>query len=202
MRARGLLAAALLGVGVISGCSQTGEQAQQGNGTNGSNGGRNGTEIGLTATARLYPTEGNEVTGVVTFTETGEGVRVVANLQGLSPGPHGFHVHEYGDCSALDAESAGGHFNPTGMVHGAPTDTVRHAGDLGNIEGMPDGTGHYEWVDPVIELRGENSIIGRAVVVHANPDDLSSQPAGNAGERLACGLIEVDRPQEVSEAPR
>jgi Cu-Zn family superoxide dismutase len=126
---------------------------------------------------------------------------VVANLQGLDPGTHGFHIHEYGDCSAPDAESAGGHFNPTGVTHGAPTDTVRHFGDLGNIEGMPDGSGHYEWVDPVIELTGENSIVGRAVIVHANPDDLSSQPAGNAGDRLACGLIEVERRPEVSEAP-
>ncbi len=169
-------------------CSGNTNQTAQQNGA-----GQNGENTGITAQADLEPTAGNEAQGVVTFTETPEGVRIVANLRGLPPGRHGFHVHEFGDCSAPDAESAGGHFNPTNQPHGAPADIQRHDGDLGNIDAGPDGTAHFEWVDPVMELTGENSIVGRSVIVHAAPDDLTSQPSGNAGARLACGTIRIEQ---------
>ncbi len=143
------------------------------------------------ATAVLYPTKDSGVHGVVMFTRQGSGVLVAADVQGLSPGKHGFHIHEYGDCSALDAGSAGGHFNPTGKPHGAPADRERHAGDLGNISADTQGRARHESADKNISFDGPASIIGRAVVVHADPDDLKSQPAGNSGARVACGVIGI-----------
>lgn len=150
---------------------------------------------GSRAEAVLKPTKGNQATGTVTFQETAQGVRIVAELKNLSPGKHGFHVHEKGDCSAPDAESAGGHFASGGHPHGAPENPPdkRHAGDMGNIEAGKDGRARYERVDTVMRLRGQDSIVGRAVVVHAGPDDLTSQPSGNSGPRVACGVIEAVR---------
>lgn len=139
----------------------------------------------------LHPTEGNEVKGVVTFTKTASGVDVVADLEGLTPGSHGFHIHEYGDISAPDGTSAGGHYNPEGMDHGGPSDTERHVGDLGNIVAGDDGTAHLELNDTKIKLNGEHSIIGRGIIVHAGEDDLTSQPTGAAGARVAAGVIGV-----------
>ena len=139
----------------------------------------------------LHPTEGNDVKGIVTFTREGNMIKVVADVSGLTPGKHGFHIHEFGDCSAPDGSSAGGHFNPTGMHHGAPTDMDRHVGDLGNIEADVNGNAHYEWSDSVISFSGIKSIIGHAVVVHGGADDLKSQPSGAAGPRVACGVIGI-----------
>lgn len=139
----------------------------------------------------LHPTEGNDVTGTVKFTRTETGVRIVADVSGLSEGKHGFHIHELGDCTAPDGTSAGGHYNPTGEKHGGPDDAERHVGDLGNIMADADGNAGYERVDNVIELNGEHSIIGRAVIIHAGEDDLESQPTGAAGARLACGVIGI-----------
>ena len=139
----------------------------------------------------LQPTEGNEVTGTVTFTKEGDGVKIVADLNGLTPGKHGFHVHQYGDISGLDGKSAGGHFNPENMKHGGPNDLDRHVGDLGNVEAGGDGTAHYERVDKVISLSGKHSVIGRAIIVHAGEDDLTSQPTGDAGSRVAYGVIGI-----------
>lgn len=141
--------------------------------------------------AVLHPTEGNKASGTVTFEKTGEGVKVTADLKGLSEGKHGFHIHEFGDCSAIDGGSAGGHFNPTNKNHGAPEDAERHIGDLGNIEAGADGMASYSRVDSVLTLSGENSILGRAVIVHAGEDDLTSQPTGDAGARAACGVIGI-----------
>ncbi|MEW6734825.1 MAG: superoxide dismutase family protein [Acidobacteriota bacterium] len=143
------------------------------------------------AIAVLTPTPGNQVRGIVTFTKTGDKVRMVAELEGLPAGAHGFHIHEYGDCSAADANSAGNHFNPAGKPHSAPTAEQRHLGDLGNIQADASGHARLEWNDPVIKLEGPNSIIGRSVVVHAKADDLKSQPSGEAGARVACGAIGV-----------
>lgn len=145
------------------------------------------------AVAELKPAEGSSVTGTVTFFPQNGALRVVADIEGLEPGMHGFHIHETGDCSAPDASSAGGHFNPDNAPHGAPENppAQRHLGDLGNLEADADGKAHYERVDPVISLAGPNSIAGKAVIVHAQPDDLSSQPTGNAGPRLACGVVLV-----------
>jgi superoxide dismutase, Cu-Zn family len=143
------------------------------------------------AIALLYPAKDKTVKGVVTFTQTENGVKVVAHLEGLTPGKHGFHVHEFGDCSAPDLMSTGGHFNPTQMAHGAPTDAARHSGDLGNIVADEKGIAELEWVDPVMKLSGPNSIIGHAVIVHMKEDDMKTQPTGNAGAREACGVIGI-----------
>lgn len=145
------------------------------------------------AVAELKPTEGNHVTGNVTFIAHNGALRVVAEIEGLAPGLHGFHIHETGDCSAPDASSAGGHFNPDNTPHGAPENppAQRHAGDLGNLEANAEGKAHYEIVDQVLSLGGPNSIVGKSVIVHAQPDDLSTQPTGNSGPRLACGVIQV-----------
>lgn len=145
------------------------------------------------AVARLEPTEGNTASGVVTFEQMNGTVRIVADISGLEPGAHGFHIHETGDCSAPDATSAGGHFNPQGYQHGAPDDAEHHAGDLGNIEASEDGTAHLELeVDYLTLTSGETSVMDKAVIVHSDPDDFTSQPTGNAGSRLACGVIETD----------
>ena len=139
----------------------------------------------------LHPTEGNNVSGTVTFTQTGDGVQVSADVQGLTPGKHGFHVHQYGDCSAPDGTSAGGHFNPEDKDHGGPHADVRHVGDLGNLEAGDNGSAQYQYTDSLISLNGPHSIVGRAIIVHAGEDDLTSQPTGNAGARVACGVIGV-----------
>ncbi len=146
------------------------------------------------AVAVLHPTEGSQVEGVVHFTKTGAGIRIEATVSGLTPGRHGFHIHMWGDCSAPDATSAGGHFNPTGQSHGAPDSPTRHVGDLGNLEAGENGLASYSRVDTVVAFSGPRSIIGRAVIVHAAEDDLASQPTGNAGGRLACGVIGIATP--------
>jgi Cu-Zn family superoxide dismutase len=143
------------------------------------------------AVAQLHPLEGSGVSGTVTFAQVEGGVKVSAKLSGLTPGAHGFHIHEFGDCSAPDGTSAGGHFNPTGEPHGAPTDAHRHAGDMGNITAAADGTASLEYVDSHVSFDGATSILGRGVIVHAKADDLKTQPTGNAGGRVACGVIGV-----------
>ncbi len=141
------------------------------------------------ALAVVRPTQGNAVAGDVTFTHASDGLRVSVHLTGLTPGAHGFHVHEYGDCSAPDGMSAGGHFNPKGSLHGGPAASARHAGDFGNVEADAQGVVTLEYTDRLAALSGENSILGRGVIVHAKPDDLTTQPTGNAGGRLACGVV-------------
>lgn len=145
-----------------------------------------------TAKCVLYPTQGNQATGHVSFTAVSGGVHIVADLEGLTPGDHGFHIHEFGDCSAPDASSAGGHFNPSKKPHGSPNTVERHAGDLGNITADANGKAHYDRIDEVIELNGENTIIGRSIIVHAKADDFTTQPTGNSGSRVACGVIEAE----------
>src|SRR5205823_14101391 len=130
-------------------------------------------------------------TGSVTFTQSGGVVKVVADIAGLTPGKHGFHIHEFGDCFSSDGNSAGGHFNPTHKQHGAPDANDLHAGDLRNIEPDASGQAHLEWSDKVMKLSGADSIVGHAVIVHEKADDLKTQPTGNAGGRLACGVIGV-----------
>ncbi|RMG48838.1 MAG: superoxide dismutase family protein [Acidobacteria bacterium] len=146
------------------------------------------------AIAVVHPTKGYDVHGVVTFTQTPDGIRVVADIQNLEPGAHGFHIHEFGDCSAEDGTSAGGHFNPTGMPHGGRNAEKRHVGDLGNITADASGRAKVEFVDAHLSFEGPNSIIGRAVIIHAGADDLKSQPSGAAGPRVACGVIGIAKP--------
>ncbi len=142
------------------------------------------------AVAVLYPTKGSEVKGTVTFTAVSGGVHVQATVHGLTDGPHGFHIHEFGDTSSADGTAAGGHFNPMKEPHAAPTSPMRHVGDLGNIESK-DGVATVDMIDPALGFMGANSIIGRGVVVHEKADDLKTQPTGNAGGRLAVGVIGV-----------
>src|SRR5947209_10641130 len=143
------------------------------------------------AVATLQPTKGNTVTGTVSFTKVQGGVKVVADLTGLTPGEHGFHIHEKGDCSDPEAKSAGGHFNPGGMPHAGPKETKRHAGDFGNIEIKADGTGDLDMTSDMLTVKpGPNSVVGRAVVFHEKADDLKTQPTGNAGGRFGCGVIQ------------
>ena len=147
------------------------------------------------AVAVLHPTQGNSASGVVHFHAVPGGVHVKADLKGLSAGRHGFHVHEFGDCSSADGSAAGGHFNPASKPHGAPTDAARHAGDLCNVEAKADGTASLDWTDKDMKLDGPQGVGGHAVIVHAKADDLKTQPTGDAGGRLACGVIGVAKPE-------
>jgi len=146
------------------------------------------------AIAVLQSASGSNVAGTVTFSASGDNVKVVADIAGLTPGKHGFHIHEFGDCSDPKAASAGGHFNPAHKQHGAPDSSERHSGDLGNIEADASGKAHLEWTDSVMKLNGADSIVGHAVIVHEKADDLKTQPTGDAGGRLACGVIGIAKP--------
>jgi Cu-Zn family superoxide dismutase len=142
------------------------------------------------AAATLESKSGSKVTGTVLFEEKDGAVHVIADISGLEPGSHGFHIHEKGDCSSDDGKSAGGHFNPAGVDHAGPDAAKRHAGDLGNIEADKAGVAKHEAASNLFTLKaGETSVLGRAVVVHAKADDLKSQPSGAAGPRVACGVI-------------
>lgn len=144
------------------------------------------------ASATLAPQAGGTIQGEVRFTGNGEGVTIMAHIEGAPPGPHGLHVHETGDCSAADFTSAGGHFNPTDAPHGAPTDMERHAGDLGNVQVGGDGSAHVEMTSDMLSVGdGANSVVGRAVILHEKADDFVTQPTGAAGGRIACGVVEL-----------
>jgi superoxide dismutase, Cu-Zn family len=143
------------------------------------------------AIAVLHPTQGNKVQGTVSFAKEKDGIHIVASFDGLTPGLHGFHLHEYGDCSSPDANSAGGHFNPANMPHAGPTAEKRHAGDFGNIQADSSGHGRLTLVDPKLSFEGASSIIGRGVVVHAQTDDFTTQPTGASGPRVACGVVGI-----------
>jgi len=144
-----------------------------------------------TATATLEPRSGSNVRGTITFTQVGDVVRVTGEVTGHTKGPKGFHIHAMGDCSAHDAMSAGGHFNPTNSKHGGPYDPVKHAGDLGNITFNDAGAAKINFTvgDISVSKDQPNGIIGRALMVHAQVDDLKTDPTGNAGGRVACGVI-------------
>lgn len=144
----------------------------------------------VTAEATLASRADMTVSGMLMFSQEGDIVTVTAHIEGAPPGTHGLHIHAVGDCSSDDFKSAGGHFNPTDAPHGGPDDSERHAGDLGNIEVGDDGSGHLELTSDLITLgEGENSVIGRGVILHEKADDLVSQPTGAAGSRLACGVV-------------
>jgi Cu-Zn family superoxide dismutase len=143
------------------------------------------------AVAVLQPTQGNHVRGTVHFSRTKNGVKIETDITGLSAGKHGFHIHEFGDCAAPDGTSAGGHYNPENQPHAGPDQAKRHVGDLGNLVADNSGNAHYQRTDTQLTFDGRDSIIGRGVIVHAGEDDLVSQPSGNAGPRVACGVIGV-----------
>jgi len=174
---------ALLGLlGLLGGAPGCGPGADLGPGDLGATG---------RAVAVLHPTRGNEVRGVVRFAETGEGVQVVAEAAGLSEGPHAYHVHLYGDCTAPDGTSAGTHFNFVGSSKAPPEDIERITGNLGELVAGDDGRARHEARVELASLVGPKSIVGRSVVVHARGNDPDSPPIGSAGPRLACGVIGI-----------
>jgi Cu-Zn family superoxide dismutase len=146
------------------------------------------------AIAVLHATEGNSAHGIVTFMQQADGgVHVHGHISGLTPNAkHGFHIHQFGDCSSPDGKSAGGHYDPAGVGHhGEPSADQRHAGDLGNIQADADGNASLEATFWGLTIAGDtHPILGRGVIVHAAPDDYG-QPTGNAGARIACGVIGV-----------
>jgi Cu-Zn family superoxide dismutase len=143
-----------------------------------------------TATAVLQPKSGSTIQGSVNFSQNGSQVLVTGAFSGLKPNTaQGIHIHEKGDCSAMDATSAGGHYNPTNMQHGSTSAMAHHAGDMPNIMSDANGEASYKATLKDFTLVGDQSIIGRSVVVHRDPDDYKTQPAGNSGPRIGCGLI-------------
>jgi Cu-Zn family superoxide dismutase len=167
----GIVAAAV--AGLLAGCTMMGER-------------------GPSATAKLQPTKGNSTTGTATFVQQGDKVRVTASIAGLKPNQeHGFHIHDKGDCSSGDGMSAGGHYNPLARPHAHPSTPNRHAGDMPALKA--DGSGNAAFsaeLDVITVAEGPTSIVGRGLIVHAQPDDYTTQPTGNAGARLACGVIQ------------
>lgn len=150
---------------------------------------------GTTLGGAFQPKSGSKLSGTAKLTETPEGVKVTLAVEGISPGEHGAHVHEKGDCSAVDASSAGGHFNPAATVHGRAGSGAHHAGDMDNLVADAQGVARVDIHLQGVTLGGgaANDIAGRALVVHMAPDDYRSQPAGNSGARVACGVITVVR---------
>ena len=135
---------------------------------------------------------GAAVNGTVTFTDTGNGVAIEAHFTGLTPGKHGFHIHQGGECVG-DFASAGDHFNPGGHQHGGPDSTEAHEGDFGNLLAGADGTAMITMTSRHVTLdSGPSGIIGKTVLVHEKEDDLATQPSGNSGARIACGVIRLN----------
>jgi Cu-Zn family superoxide dismutase len=145
----------------------------------------------LRATAQLQPTKGNKTFGEATFDHVGDKVHVVIYVQGLKPGQeHGLHIHEVGDCGSGDGMSTKGHFNPFGKPHAHAGTPERHAGDLPALKAGKDGRAKVDvMLDIITVAPGLASIVGRGLIVHADPDDYTTQPTGNAGARIACGVI-------------
>jgi Cu-Zn family superoxide dismutase len=150
---------------------------------------------GMEATARLESRSGSKVTGKAEFHQLGTGgTRVEIWIENATPGVHGLHLHEKGDCSAPDAASAGPHFNPSGNPHAGPADAKHHNGDWGNIQIGADGKGKLELTSDMLTVApGPNSVVGKAVVFHEKADDLKTQPSGDAGGRFACGVVEAKK---------
>jgi len=142
------------------------------------------------ATASIEARSGSSLSGTADFVMHGEKLMITVSLEGAPPGPHAVHIHENGDCSAPDASSAGGHFNPGGHKHGSPDAPEHHAGDLGNISIGEDGTGTLMFHTSELTVAGEpGGVVGRAIIVHEKPDDFVTDPTGNAGGRIGCGVI-------------
>jgi Cu-Zn family superoxide dismutase len=146
---------------------------------------------GPAAVAKLNPTNGNAVSGMVRFVTQGPKVVVAGEISGLKPNAeHGFHIHEKGDCSSGDGMSTGGHFNPDGHKHGAFAASDHHAGDLQSLKTDANGVAKFSFESTTLKVAsGETNVVGRGLIVHREPDDFLTQPTGNSGPRLACGVI-------------
>ena len=176
------------GTGGTTGTSGTG--GSTGTGGTGGTGGTTGGE--LVARTTIEARSGSAISGSATFTQVGSEVRVVVEVKGATPGEHGLHVHEVGDCSAPDAKSAGNHFNPGNQAHGSPSADPHHGGDFGNITVGPDGSARLELALAGLTVAsGPSSVVGRSLVLHEKPDDLRTQPSGNSGNRIGCGVIQL-----------
>ena len=158
-----------------------------------------------TALAIIESRSDSKVTGKAIFTQLSSGqTRVEVTISGATPGMHGLHIHEKGDCSAPDATSAGGHFNAAGNPHAGPTDTKHHNGDFGNIEIGADGKGKLKITTDMLTVTdGPNSVVGKSVIFHEKADDLKTQPTGDAGARFGCGVVvsHADGQRERPEDP-
>lgn len=145
-----------------------------------------------TAVAVIHPKSGSKVTGKAVFKEQNGKVMMKANISNATPGEHAIHIHLVGDCSSADGKSAGGHWNPTGAAHGKWDSASYHRGDIGNITIGKDGSGSISRTTDLWCIGCEDerkNILGKAVIIHAGPDDFSTQPAGAAGPRIGCGEI-------------
>ena len=152
-----------------------------------------GPPLPAPVSAQLAPTQGHTATGTISFKDEGDALRISGTLTGLTPNSEfGFHVHEKGDCSAPDASSAGGHFNPTGAEHGNPAGATHHSGDMVNAKSDLEGVANVDFVTTSLGLvSGQpNDVHGKAVVLHEKADDYATQPSGNSGARIACGVIQ------------
>lgn len=190
MRTSRLLVASALATALLAACSAPETRTQQETSP--------GTSTAKEAVANLAAASASLVSGKLSFMPMAGGVHITGTIGGLSPGStHAFHVHEKGDCSAVDASSAGPHFNPAAAPHGRSSSAANqhHAGDMDNLVADRDGVVRVNVHLTGVTLGGgaANDIANRAIVVHASPDDYTSQPAGNAGARVACGVIKVTK---------
>ena len=152
----------------------------------------------------LKATQGNRAAGNLELSPDNHGLRIAGTITGLkADAEHGFHVHQNGDCSAPDASSAGAHFNPENVAHGNPAGEAHHAGDMPNIKADAKGSASVDMHIMGLTLGdgGANDVVNKALVVHADPDDYATDPAGNAGARIACGVIAPPPPVEAAPAP-
>lgn len=146
----------------------------------------------IAAEAHLTALDDSDLDGTVRLVQQGDQVRISGQVDGLEEGQYGLHIHEGGAC-----DDRGGHYNPDGTPHGGPDEPaeLRHVGDLGNLVSRQ-GTARYERIDPVVQLDGETSVVGRVMVIHSGRDKLLPQPTGDAGEQIGCGLITSSHAQE------
>ena len=188
-----LLLTGALGVGLLTACTTNADAQDKKAGGAAADKTADKAAAANTATANVVGAGDmkDKIKGTLTFAEAGDGVKVTGEITGLTPGPHGFHVHEKGDLSDPKLVSAGPHFNPDKAKHGGPDSHERHAGDLGNITADDKGVAKVEMTIKGISVAGEkNGIVGRSIIVHAKADDLKTDPSGNSGDRIAGGVIE------------
>ena len=185
LRRAGAFALTTLAAGLLAACGAAQKMADEANPRTVAT-----VRVQSAAGGVAQPNPQSPVQGSITFSEVRGIVSVSGTVTGLKPNAaHGFHVHEKGDCSAPDFSSAGGHFNPTNQPHGAHGQGAHHLGDMPQLMADANGTANISFNSQSLQLRGPNSIIGKSVIVHRDPDEPTHQPVGNAGPRLACGII-------------